>query len=366
MWHDALLAKLTAFGVGDTFTRFISSFLRDRSIRVVIDGVSSKEEKLMAGVPQGSVLSPSLFLIFINDLLDRTENPIYSFADDSTLCHSYSFDHRPSLQEIEGKRQVMHESLNRDLAAIVEWGRANRVDFNAGKTQCCLLSHKRAADPVESSLTFDGADVEESAALGILGMKIQSDARWADHVFGVAKDASKCLGFLKRCKKYFTPSDLLIIYTTYIRPRMEYNSHIWAGAPKSSLELLDRIQKRAKVLIGDNSITSTLAPLEHRRNVGCVTLFYRYFNGMCSSEIRELVPNIKIFARSTRLAGGSHRFTVDLPVVRTTHYRKNSFFSRTVRMWNELPASVFPATIDTQRFKENVNKHYTHYPPSPT
>ena len=95
------MSKLAAFGVGNNFTRFISSFLRDRTIRVVVDGVSSDEHRLTAGVPQGSVLSPSLFLIFIDDLLGRTVDPIYSFADDSTLCHSYSFDHRPSLQEIE-------------------------------------------------------------------------------------------------------------------------------------------------------------------------------------------------------------------------------------------------------------------------
>ena len=111
------------FGVGNDFSRFISSFLRDRSIRVVVDGVSSDEHRLNAGVPQGSVLSPSLFLIFIDDLLCRTVNPIYSFADDSSLCHSYSFDHRPSLQEIDDKRRFMDETLSQDLLGISEWGR---------------------------------------------------------------------------------------------------------------------------------------------------------------------------------------------------------------------------------------------------
>ena len=96
--------------MGSNFSRFVSSFLRDRSIRVVIDGVSSDEYMINAGVPQGSVLSPSLFLIFINDLLVQTMNPIYSFADDSNLVHSYSFDRRPNLPEVQGKRQRMNDS----------------------------------------------------------------------------------------------------------------------------------------------------------------------------------------------------------------------------------------------------------------
>ena len=95
------MSKLIAFGVGDGFARFISRFLRDRIIRVLIDGISSNEFQLNSGVPQGSVLSPSLFLIYINDLLGQTSNPIYSFADErkmnDNICHSFSFDRRPSL-----------------------------------------------------------------------------------------------------------------------------------------------------------------------------------------------------------------------------------------------------------------------------
>ena len=227
VWHGALLSKLIAFGVGNDFPRFISSFLRDRSIRVVVDGFSSDEHRLTAGVPQGSVLSPSLFLIFIDDLLGQTSNPIYSFADDSNLCHSYSLDHRPSLQEIEDRRREMDETVGQDLLAISEWGRVNRVEFNARKTQGCLLSYKRFADPSVSSISIDGVDIEQSDALDVLGMKIQCDARWAKHVFELSKKAFKCLGFLKRCKKYFTPSDLLNIYTVPIYGQVLQN-HPWS------------------------------------------------------------------------------------------------------------------------------------------
>ncbi|XP_065363465.1 uncharacterized protein LOC135956806 [Calliphora vicina] len=142
----------------------------------------------------------------------------------------------------------------------------------------------------------------------------------------------KCFGFLRRCKKYFTSSDLLTIYTTYIQPEIEYNTHVWAGASKSILELLDRVQERAKVLIGDSRVSNSIDSLERRRNVGCVSLFYRYYNGMCSDEIRELVPDTRSFSRNTRSSVRAHPFVVYWSVDRTTHYRENSFFSRTVRM----------------------------------
>ena len=170
----------------------------------------------------------------------------------------------------------MSDSLNNDLAKISEWGLANRVDFNASKTQGCLLTHKRTPD-LSPKPNISGVDIDDAGSIEILGMNIQNDLRWNSHIFNVAKDASKCLGFLKRCKKYFSAADLKNIYTTFIRPKMEYNSHIWAGASRISLELLDRVQRRAIKLIGDSGISSSIDSLGHRRNVGCVALFYRYF-----------------------------------------------------------------------------------------
>ena len=149
----------------------------------------------------------------------------------------------------------MIDSLNSDLNRIVQWGLKNRVEFNASKTQCCLLSQKRIPFN-EEKITMGGIDIAKSSTLGILGTSLCSDLRWKDHIFGVAKNASKCLGFLKRCKKYFTPTDLRTIYTTYIRPKMEYNSHLWAGASKEYLECLDKVQNRAVKLIGDTIIES--------------------------------------------------------------------------------------------------------------
>jgi len=145
-------------------------------IYLFIDGVVSDIKRINAGVQQGSVLSPTLFLSFINDFLSLTKNPIYSFADDSTLCHSYSSSGRPTASVVARLRQNMESSLNDDLLKIVEWGKSNRVEFNATKIQCCLLTHKRI-DGIDQRTNMAGVDVTQNNSLDILGMHLQSDLR---------------------------------------------------------------------------------------------------------------------------------------------------------------------------------------------
>ena len=159
-----------------------------------------------------------------------------------------------------------------------------------------------------------GVDVTRNNSLDILGMNLQSDLRWGAHIFEIAKKAAQCLIFLKRCKRYFSPNDLLNIYTSYIRPKMEYNAHIWAGASSSYLQFLDRVQDRAIRLIGDGRTASSLSSLGHRRDVGCLVLLYRYFHGECPSEIRDLVPPLRSFNLQTRFSGSAHPYYIEATV----------------------------------------------------
>ena len=144
------------------------------------------------------------------------------------------------------------------------------------------------------------------------------------------------------------------IYVTYIRPKMEYNSHLWAGASKSALDCVDRTQSRA------------LSPpsLGHRRNVSCIVLLYKCYFGKCSSELSELISPPQVFGRNTKLSGRSHAFTVATMSQRTTHYRENSFFTRTARFWIDLSTNIFPECFNISVFKARVNQHFLLYPPS--
>ena len=116
MWHQGLISKVKSYGVGNTFIRWLSDFQCNRSIRVVIDGINSNLYPVNCEVPQVLVISPTLFLPFLNDLLCLTTNPIYSLADVSSLCHSYSYSAHPNPNGVGVN--YMDDTLNSDLIKI--------------------------------------------------------------------------------------------------------------------------------------------------------------------------------------------------------------------------------------------------------
>ena len=116
----------------------------------------------------------------------------------------------------------------------------------------------------------------------MLGVSLGSDPSWNDHIISVAKAAACKFGFLLRTKRLFTPTQLLTLYKSQIRPRLEYCSHLWREASKHSLNTLDAIQRRAIRLIGDPALTDTLDSLADRRSVSALSIFYRYYHGFFS------------------------------------------------------------------------------------
>ena len=203
---------------------------------------------------------------------------------------------------------------------------------------------------------MSGRRIPLASSINLLGVSLGANMSWHNHVASIAKAASQKLGALFRTKKLYTPQQLLMLYKAQIRPSMEYCSHIWSAAPKHTLKLLDSIQKRAVRLIGDPELTKHLESLEHRRRVGDLSLFYRYFHGRCSSDLAQLIPPKAVHARNTRRTTTAHPYVVQLGTPRTSLF-KNSFIWRNASLWNGLPGEVFPLEYNLQRFKSNVNRH---------
>ena len=135
---------------------------------------------------------------------------------------------------------------------------------------------------------------------------------------------------------------------------MEYCCHVWAGAPSCYLHLLDKLQKRICGIVGP-SLAASLEPLDHRRNVGGLSLFYRYYFGRCSSKVAQLVPLPFSLGMSTRYSDRLHDFSVTIPRCYKDVY-VNSFFPRTAKLWNSLPIECFPLTYDLSGFKFRINR----------
>ena len=178
------------------------------------------------------------------------------------------------------------------------------------------------------------------------------------HIEGLAKSASRKLGVLFRCRSFFSSSELLHLYVGLIRPCMEYCSHVWGGSPYT--RLLDRVEAKAFRLINDVVLTSKLDPLSLRREVASLTIFYKYFHGNCSEEIKSVMPPPLPRPRNTRQASVAHNFCVRLENARIEAFN-NSFIPSTARAWNSLPQSVFPGSYNIQLFKSRVCHHLREY-----
>ena len=147
------------------------------------------------------------------------------------------------------------------------------------------------------------------------------------------------------------------IYKSHIRPSLKYCSHVWGGAPNSTLCLLDKVQYKAICLINYPNLTKSFQPLSHRRLVGDLSIVYRYFNGHCSQQTRDIIPAPLRRVRTARSLYHSHPFQVSLPTSQNISH-KSSFIPRTCNLWNVLPSSCFPESYNLPYFKSNINKLY--------
>ena len=135
---------------------------------------------------------------------------------------------------------------------------------------------------------FDCNLIKHLPAINILGLQITSNLSWKAHIDQIAKSASRKLGVLFRCRRYFSSEQMLKLYVGLIRPCLEYCSHVWGGS--SSACILDRVESKAFRLINNKDLTDPLDPLPLRRKVASLSLFYRYYFGHCSSELKDRVP----------------------------------------------------------------------------
>ena len=234
----------------------------------------------------------------------------------------------------------MSSTINSDLQSISEWGTRDLVKFNTSQTQ--LLTISLSNTDSNYPIIFDDSEIPPLNSINILGIQISSSLSWRDHIAQIAKSASKKLGVLFRCKHYSNSAQLLKLYTGFIRPCLEYCSHIWGCSPYTSL--LNRVESKAIRLIGDPSLTSTLDPLSLHRKVASLSLFYCYYSGHCSEELATCVPSSMARPRSIRQASFSHNCCVELSNARINRF-SDGFFPSTSCLWNSLPFSVFPASF---------------------
>ena len=211
VFHNGLLFKLEQFGIGGTLLKWFKSYLTNRQQRVIIGGENSDFKSLNAGVPQGSVLGPLLFLIFINDICDSLESDPFLFADDT------------SLGKLITDPINTFSLLNRDLQTISTWAQQWLVTFNGDKTEYMIFSYKRT-ETIYPPLLFNGIQIKKVNEHTHLGLTLTTNMSWASHVRQITTKAHSRIDMLKRIKNKIPRHTMITLYKSMVRPVLEYAS----------------------------------------------------------------------------------------------------------------------------------------------
>jgi hypothetical protein len=205
VWHAGLLYKLKKHGIKGRLLAWFMDYLKDRQQRVIINGVASQWGNIEAGVPQGSVLGPLLFLIFINDITNTIKNcKIRLFADDTCLF-------------IEVDNHVIAaDKVNEDLALIHDWSNKWLVSFSPQKTRDLVITNK--GQTVFPNLTFNDQIIDQVKTHKHLGVTLSSDLGWKAHMYDMGKKAYNCLGILRPLRMKIDRRSLETLYKSFIRP----------------------------------------------------------------------------------------------------------------------------------------------------
>ena len=330
VWHKGLLLKLKANGIRGKLHNWFTNYLSSRTQAVVIKGDISNFKRISAGVPQGSVLGPLLFLIYINDIVCNIQSNIKLFADDTSLSLA--------LNNPTERAQI----LNADLSKIDVWAKQWKVKFNEEKTELVNTCRNNSAI---LPLTFGNTLLQSSHRHKHLGLVLQSNCKWDEQIKNIVSTVTMLVSCLKSYKYKLNRKALETMYKSFIVPHFDYADIIWDNCTETQSAMLEDLQLEAiRTIIGAVRGTSHqklyqesgFCTLKERRKRHKLIYYFKMVNGLCPHYLRSLVPDLV----SERNPYHRRRpFDRTIPTFHTELYR-NSFIPSTTNLWNSLPDCI--------------------------
>ena len=281
-----MLAKLRAAGVTGEVLAWFSNYLSNRKQRVILPGAVSDWTYIKAGVPQGSILGPLLFLIYINDIVHDIGSNIRLFADDISLFI------------IADNPLTAARNLNTDLEKISRWAATWLVTFNPTKTESLLLSRKLNGDQ-NPPIFMQNHQISEVSTHKHLGLLFSNDCTWNNHINHIQDKAWFRVNIMRKLKFKLDRKCLEIIYTAFIRPLLEYGDVIWDNCTLQDKYELDKLQNEAaRIATGTTKLVSLNSlykergweSLEERRQKTQADPFYKMIYQLTSLYLSSLIP----------------------------------------------------------------------------
>jgi len=334
------MLKVRALGISGNIGRWIENWLHNRKQRVVINGQTSDWKPVSSGVPQGSVLGPLLFIIYINDLDVGLNNYVSKFADDTKIGNS--------VVTVEDRLK-----LQQDLDKIAKWSEDWNMPFNVNKCQLLQIGNRNN----KFSYEINGQKLNSSSSVKDLGVTISHNLKFSQQCNEASSKANKILGFINRNFTYKSKDIILPLYTSMVRPHLEYAVQFWDPYLQKDIKKLESVQRRATKLIPelrnktyeDRLKELNLFSLSKRRLRGKLIECFKILNGFSNVEkedLLKLAPDLPTRGNGFKLRG--HRVNLDSS--------KNFFTNDIIDKWNSLPVNVV-STTSIDMFKDKLDQY---------
>ena len=334
VWHPGLIFKLRQNGINGKLLLMLENYLTNRKQRVILNGIESSWEPISSGVPQGSVLGPLLFLLYINDLTENISANIKLFADDSSLFIKVS--------DID----AAHQTLMDDLNTISAWARLWKMKFNPDISKqaievvfSCKYGKTRGIHP---PLFFNEIPVARKESTKHLGIILDQKLNFREHIMEAIEKAKKGLSLMKFLSNLVNRKTLVLTYTMHVRPHLEYGDIIFHDCAKYLMDMLESIQYQAG-LIATGCWKNTSREKLYKE-LGWESLSDR-------RDLRRLLTYHKII--SLKAPSYLHEYVLDAPPpIACTDRYLHTFFPYCFSKWNLLEPEL--KLSEFNRFKSSL------------
>ena len=345
--HHRLMLKLASYGISGNVYDWIKSFLSGRMQRVVVNGCFSEWLGVTSGVPQGSVLGPLLFVIFINDLPDVVgdESIMYLFADDAKLGH-----------EIACLDDTLY--VQNDVNSMKAWGKKWLMEYHPQKCKVLQLGK----NPLKGQYAYklDGHELEFVSSEKDLGVTFDDQLSFDQHMSQKISKANQILGVIRRTFQHLDRESFLMLYKSLVRPQIEYANQVWAPKLKRQINSIENVQRRATRMIPG---LKDLPYEERLRTLKLPSLSYRRLRGDLIEMFKIVKPVeaggydkdvcegfLKLKPRDTR----GHTFMLSRKHTRLM-LRERAFPHKCRDAWNSLSQHVVDAN-NVKTFESRLDK----------
>ena len=352
--HKILLAKLEHYGIRGEPLNWFKSYLKQRKQYTALDAYKSREQEVPYGVPQGSVLGPLLFLVFVNDIDSAVgTNKLRLFADDSNVF------------VVSKNPKVLKQNMVKVVIDLCNWFNANKLTINMSKTAYTIFTPDGKVPPCLNNITINKTVITRVQSVKYLGILLDENLSWEEQIKEVTKKLSKTIQALKIVSKFINKHHRRILYYAYIYSTIQYGIEVYSQGPNKNIKQIQIKQNRAlKVLHNKDFFTPTIDL--HRQtkvlmindiaNLNLLKFVYKQRNGQTPDAFRNYyIENIFIHNHQTRQAKNLH-----LPVNKNK-YGRQSLKYRGAELWNKIDSQTRESkTIKTfsKKVKEQLINNY--------